>query len=463
MKSSEKLGEKKIMRIRAAVVVMAISVIALLATTVIVYTRNNSPAASKDAQMALLKDVKREYAQIDTYAVYGNHLLLGGTVDASSYPDFDRVGMILRRADGTEVETVLKSTVKNGVIRFKTYEKINTGFCLDEMKSGDYCVLFHVVLKDGSSSCISSENCTSYGNIEYYTVTKNGANRRIVMGFEHYSNSVERLSCFAIKVRDASLPENVYDVCIDPGHGGNDPGAVAFGYHEDDINLENALALKAALEKEGLKVCLTRDGTEDSDSMLLFAAYDSDGRVERAVKSHAKYNFSLHLNAGGEGVKVKEGGVQVYCPNGADISFGQAIADNIVNYTGTGYSMSGTGLVGTGVYIRTFSEKEIKESEENAAEMKFTPYETLSTDTTYYYMIRELGGITTGAYVDGRNPDYEKNEAYNSNIGIESYLLELGFICVEDDLGRILGNRDAYIDAIASAICDELKIGKKVS
>lgn len=40
-------------------------------------------------------------------------------------------------------------------------------------------------------------------------------------------------------------------------------------------------------------------------------------------------------------------------------------------------------------------------------------------------MLRETGGIATKAYVDGRNPNYGKNMFYNSNIGVEAYLLEL--------------------------------------
>ena len=40
-------------------------------------------------------------------------------------------------------------------------------------------------------------------------------------------------------------------------------------------------------------------------------------------------------------------------------------------------------------------------------------------------MLRETGGIATSAYVDGRNPSYGANMFYNSNIGVEAYLLEL--------------------------------------
>ena len=73
-------------------------------------------------------------------------------------------------------------------------------------------------------------------------------------------------------------------------------------------------------------------------------------------------------------------------------------------------------------------------------------------------MIRELGGIVTGAYVDGRNKTYGANEYYNSNIGIESYLIELGYINNTDDLNNMLTNKNLYVEAIKNTvkeyICD---------
>ncbi len=48
-------------------------------------------------------------------------------------------------------------------------------------------------------------------------------------------------------------------VCLDPGHGGEDPGAVGpTGLKEKDVNLKVALKLKALLEAEGASVLLTR-------------------------------------------------------------------------------------------------------------------------------------------------------------------------------------------------------------
>src|SRR5512138_2620034 len=54
-------------------------------------------------------------------------------------------------------------------------------------------------------------------------------------------------------------------VCLDPGHGGDDPGAVSrayFGLYESDINLDEAYAVKALLEGAGAIVVMTRTGDD---------------------------------------------------------------------------------------------------------------------------------------------------------------------------------------------------------
>ena len=51
-----------------------------------------------------------------------------------------------------------------------------------------------------------------------------------------------------------------YIVCVDPGHGGTDPGKVGInGQLEKDINLAIAKKLKTYLEASDVTVVLTRD------------------------------------------------------------------------------------------------------------------------------------------------------------------------------------------------------------
>ena len=53
-------------------------------------------------------------------------------------------------------------------------------------------------------------------------------------------------------------------ICIDPGHGGSDPGAVneAFSLRESEINLDVSYGLKHLLELQGAEVVMTRTGDD---------------------------------------------------------------------------------------------------------------------------------------------------------------------------------------------------------
>jgi N-acetylmuramoyl-L-alanine amidase len=79
-------------------------------------------------------------------------------------------------------------------------------------------------------------------------------------------------------------------IVLDPGHGGEDPGARGRGgSHEKDVTLVIARRLKAMIEQEpGLRVVMTRD----SDFYLPLAA-----RVEKARKVKADLFVSIHADA----------------------------------------------------------------------------------------------------------------------------------------------------------------------
>lgn len=81
----------------------------------------------------------------------------------------------------------------------------------------------------------------------------------------------------------------------------------------------------------------------------------------------------------------------------------------------------------------------------------FEPY-NINTSTPYLYIIRETGGICTNAFVDGRNTSYGTNVNYNSNVGIECYSIELGYMKIEKDLNNILEKSDNYMEAIFESI-----------
>lgn len=92
-------------------------------------------------------------------------------------------------------------------------------------------------------------------------------------------------------------------ICLDPGHGGNDSGAVGVNNaYEKDLTLKIAQYCKQELEKYDCNVVMTRTG--DTNPSL-------EDRANYAKSQGAQYLISIHLNSGG-GYAV---GAEVYYPN----------------------------------------------------------------------------------------------------------------------------------------------------
>ncbi len=91
----------------------------------------------------------------------------------------------------------------------------------------------------------------------------------------------------------------LYNVCVDPGHGGYDPGAVGNGLQEKDITLAIALQLVPLLIYNGIGTCLTRTG----DYAPGHLEHDLNGELNERVRISDAYGanlfISIHINAGG--------------------------------------------------------------------------------------------------------------------------------------------------------------------
>ncbi|MFA5005783.1 MAG: N-acetylmuramoyl-L-alanine amidase [Candidatus Omnitrophota bacterium] len=89
--------------------------------------------------------------------------------------------------------------------------------------------------------------------------------------------------------RYATARIRLHKVVIDPGHGGNDPGAIGrTGLREKDVNLDIAKRLSALLKQEGVQTVMTRS----TDKFIPLPV-----RVNIANHSGADLFVSVHSNA----------------------------------------------------------------------------------------------------------------------------------------------------------------------
>ena len=80
----------------------------------------------------------------------------------------------------------------------------------------------------------------------------------------------------SVLVNNGKAEEKEICIAIDAGHGGDDPGKIGINdAKEKDINLSIALKLKKLLEKEDIRIVLTR-----KDKNGLYSAGTSNKKVE---------------------------------------------------------------------------------------------------------------------------------------------------------------------------------------
>ena len=134
--------------------------------------------------------------------------------------------------------------------------------------------------------------------------------------------SIETEPMLAKAGEDADKDINTVDekeqfvVCLDPGHDGISPGAQANGYGEEVLVLSIAQYCKEELEKNGVKVIMTRNGMEcplgvtsrdnHNESLCL------QKRIDIGAEAKADVLVSFHLNAAGS---PYASGAEVYYPS----------------------------------------------------------------------------------------------------------------------------------------------------
>ena len=193
-------------------------------------------------------------------------------------------------------------------------------------------------------------------------------------------------------------------ICLDPGHGGSDSGANAFGAKESDLTLKIAQYCKEELSKYDVNVVMTR--TTDT-RLSEEAAMDLKNRVEVAKKAGASYFISIHINSAQNSAAH---GAEVYYPNTSGnknlSSNGQALAKAIQS------QLAALGLYNRGIKIRNYTDGT-------------TSSNPNSSDQDYYGVIRYAKQANiTGLIVE--HCFISNKEEFDKYLGSNAKLQQLG-------------------------------------
>lgn len=218
-------------------------------------------------------------------------------------------------------------------------------------------------------------------------------------------------------------------ICLDPGHGGNDSGATAFGTKESDLALKIAQYCKEELAKYDVNVVMTR--TTDT-RLSEEAAMDLKNRVEVAKKAGASYFISIHINSAQNSAAH---GAEVYYPNTSGnknlSSNGQNLAKAIQK------QLTALGLYDRGIKIRNYTDGT-------------TSYDPTSSDKDYYGVIRYAKEANiTGLIVE--HCFISNKEEFDKYLGSNAKLQQLGIADARGIVSALgLQAKNADIDTLAA-------------
>lgn len=218
-------------------------------------------------------------------------------------------------------------------------------------------------------------------------------------------------------------------ICLDPGHGGSDSGATAFGAKESDLTLKIAQYCKEELAKYDVNVVMTR--TTDT-RLSEEAAMDLKNRVEVAKKAGASYFISIHINSAANSAAK---GAEVYYPNTSGnknlSSNGQNLAKAIQS------QLASLGLYDRGIKIRNYTDGT-------------TSSNPNSSDQDYYGVIRYakqaniMGLIVEHCFISNK-------DEFDKYLGSNAKLQQLGIADAKGIVSALgLQAKNADIDTLAA-------------
>ena len=389
---------------------------------------------------------EEEKVSVEEYYMYGNHFNIKGSLELKD-KNYQDIKLTLYNGEDKDFDIIVEN--EDNKINFYTSEYINEGLYIDDITRDTYYIFLKLTYQneENKDKPINKyyilDNKTEYKESTYYTLSK--YNNKILIN----SNNDYNTMMFNITENKDS---EIYDITIDPGHGGMDSGGTANDYKETDFTMDISLKIKENLEKQNIKVKLTHNENDLTKNEVM-DEYNKHGRAVIPNEVKSKYTFSIHIN---KNASSKVSGIEIYTAKGINYDFANSLADNITSYTELGYSSNKLYKMFNGVYTHNFTEKEIEDSLAGYEKKGYKAY-NVTENSNYLFMIRETGGYLTGAYVDDRNTDKVGiNNYYKNNIANESYLLELGYLSNKSDLEILIESKDTLAKAISDAIIKEL-------
>ena len=177
----------------------ALLIIVAILIGIFVFTRKN---------IEFLKNIDyKNSGDITYYDIYGIHMNFNGVFELSD--DFSNPKLVL--ANGNK-ENVIDWKLDNdgNSYSFETSNYINDGINLESLDNGNYYLLIKTH-KNDEDIYFPLINKTKYDDITYYTLSKNGSNKKVNITWDRF----EGHEVLAFHIKNTDLPDDIYDITIE--------------------------------------------------------------------------------------------------------------------------------------------------------------------------------------------------------------------------------------------------------
>lgn len=218
--------------------------------------------------------------------------------------------------------------------------------------------------------------------------------------------------------------EYLYDIVIDPGHGGDDTGATNGSYIERNINLEQSLYEKQRYEQHGLRVLLLRDTNSNYGITMGDDEWEPVEKKGYAVGYYgtvSKIIYSNHHNSSGNETSK---GWEILVP-------AQATYDDLKTEHKIADTWSNTYVKQTNPYYRFYTkdyETGTASNKINGEVYGFEDYYSVIRIPNKLFNVKNV--LFEGAYINNNNDMYwyyrQENWKQLSEVKIKAYVESLG-------------------------------------
>lgn len=376
-----------------------------------------------DRSYALLSEEYEQTYEVSDYFFYGENLI------------FTKEKYTLNESDDLFGKTILLRNLCNDKkMLFQLTQSIDQQIDLGELENGFYEV--YVVNNLQEYRLVSKEAIEEV----FHTITRNEASKKVeIIATNNYlKDKTLNYNYVYLNVTSDIIQHDSYDILIDPFGGNNDDGyGVRWGYQinglsENDEMYNAALILKEKLEAYGFNVGITKTEIDQQINTI--------GENSRAYLGYSK-NAKLYINLQFNGSDYSStNGIEITHSLYSSSTLSNQIIHDLEKNVGLQGSLLYPGSIQNGVYsAKTYGDDGT------------TPYDLNS-------VIRETGGVATGAGTMNETMQTKNAIATNNKNGMQALMVRLLYITNPLDYKLWIDDSESIMNSIADSIATYYQI-----